>query len=246
MSLEEKIVNWLREQVGKSPAKGIVVGMSGGVDSSVVAVLAKKAFPDNVLGIAMPCFSGEIDKEYALLTAKKFNIPVKIVPLSTVFMDLYSRIEGRSYNEGETSVAISNMKPRLRMISLYYFANKFNYLVAGTGNKSELTMGYFTKYGDGGVDILPIAGLLKTEVWQLAKEIGVPQEIIKRTPTAGLWVGQTDEREMGITYKELDRVIVAMEKGKTRESDEKIVKMIKQRTKKHSHKVNLPPIFKDI
>jgi len=245
MSLEVKIVNWLKKHVEKCHSKGLVIGLSGGVDSSVVAALAKKAFPDNVLGVIMPCFSGEMDKEYALLVAKKFNIPVKIVPLSTVFMDLFGRIEGRSYNEGETSIAISNMKPRLRMICLYYFANKFNYLVAGTGNKSELTMGYFTKYGDGGVDIMPIAGLLKTQVWQLAKEIGVPQEIIKRTPTAGLWVGQTDEGEMGITYKELDKTIEAIESGQIKKADEKIIKMIKQRTKKHSHKVNLPPVFKN-
>ena len=110
-------------------------------------------------------------------------------------------------------LAKANLKPRLRMMILYYFANSQDYLVAGTGNKSELCVGYFTKYGDGGVDILPLGGLLKTEVRKLAKELGIPKEIIDRTPSAGLWKDQTDEGEMGMSYEDLDFCLEAIEKG---------------------------------
>lgn len=243
MNLEKKLVDWLQIQVRKTNTKGLVVGMSGGVDSSVVAVFAKKSFPDNMLGLIMPCFSNERDKEYALLVAKKFDIPTKIIPLTTVFIDLFNRLEGRSYIEGENGLAVSNIKPRLRMICLYYFANKLNYLVVGTGNKSELTMGYFTKYGDGGVDILPLGGMLKTEIWQLARELGIPDEIIERVPTAGLWRGQTDEKEMGITYRELDRMIQAIEKAEIKNSDVTVAEKIKEKIEISSHKRNIPHIF---
>src|SRR6185369_6674237 len=102
---------------------------------------------------------------------------------------------------------LSNVKPRLRMAALYFVANSLNYLVAGTGNRSELTIGYFTKHGDGGVDILPIAGLLKSEVLAMARELGVPAEIVDKAPSAGLWQGQTDEAEMGFSYADLERYL---------------------------------------
>ena len=100
------------------------------------------------------------------------------------------------------------MKPRLRMASLYFIANSVNYLVAGTGNRSEITLGYYTKYGDGGVDVLPIGGLLKSEVRQLARELGVPERIITKASTVGLWMGQTDEAEMGFAYDMLEQYLV--------------------------------------
>src|SRR5690606_5628013 len=104
-------------------------------------------------------------------------------------------------------MAVANLKPRLRMTTVYYVANTRNYLVAGTGNRSELTIGYFTKYGDGGVDLLPIGRLLKAEVRELARELGIPERIITKAPSAGLWAGQTDEGEMGFTYAELERYL---------------------------------------
>jgi NAD+ synthase len=104
-------------------------------------------------------------------------------------------------------VPIANIKPRLRMATLYFVANSLNYLVAGTGNRSELTIGYFTKYGDGGVDLLPIGHLLKSDVRSLARELGIPQSIIDKAPSAGLWIGQTDEEEMGFTYADLENYL---------------------------------------
>ena len=141
------------------------------------------------------------------------------------------------------NLAIANLKPRLRMITLYYHANKMNYLVVGTGNKSEAVMGYCTKYGDAGVDLLPLGGLLKSQVRELAKEMGVPSEIIEKPPSAGLWAGQTDEEEMGITYEELDKVILALEKNDCSGLDGKLVEKVKQKMQETVHKRCFPPIF---
>jgi len=129
------------------------------------------------------------------------------------------------------------------MITLYYFANNLNYLVIGTGNKSELSVGYFTKHGDGGVDILPLGDVLKTEVVELAKYLGVPKAIIDRPPSADLWPGQTDEEEMGITYQDLDQTIRFIEgKVKAKVSGEKLTK-IKNLIQNSQHKRKSPPIF---
>ena len=140
-------------------------------------------------------------------------------------------------------MAYANLKPRLRMCALYYFAQKLNYLVAGTGNKSELVVGYFTKYGDGGVDILPLVGLLKTEVRQLAKELKIPREIIEKTPSAGLWHGQTDEGEMGITYEELDRIIVAIGRKKIKGISKAKLSKVKKMMRGSLHKRAPIPVF---
>jgi NAD+ synthase len=174
-------------------AEGVVLGMSGGVDSSVVAVLAKKGLGDGVLGLILPCHSDPTDVEHAQRVATKFDIKTEYVDLTPIFGCLLKTLPpgGR--------LAVGNLKPRLRMATLYYYANSRNYLVMGTGNKCELACGYFTKYGDGGVDILPLGDLLKTQVRKLACELGIPEEIITKPPSAGLWEGQTDEGEMGIT-----------------------------------------------
>ena len=133
-------------------------------------------------------------------------------------------------------LAASNIKPRLRMITLYYYAKLYNYIVVGTGNRSELEVGYFTKYGDGGVDILPLGGLVKTQVWELAKHLGVPDVIIRKPPSAGLWTGQTDESELGITYKQLDEVIL------TGKGDKRVIDEVNRLRAVNSHKMRMPAI----
>jgi NAD+ synthase len=129
------------------------------------------------------------------------------------------------------------------MAALYYFANKLNYLVVGTGNKSEVVMGYFTKYGDGGVDIEPLGGLLKKEVRKLAQQLGVPQAVIAKPPSAGLWHGQTDEEEMGITYDALDQIIEAIESGKEKKCSPNLLAKVKKRMRQSRHKFSSPPVF---
>ena len=238
MKLSEKIAKWIKNRVEEAKAEGVVVGLSGGVDSSVVAVLAKKAMGDNVLGVIMPCHSTHIDERYAYLVANKLNIKTEKVDLGSVYDDFL-----RILPSGK-EMALANLKPRLRMITLYYFANNLNYLVAGTGNRSEITVGYFTKYGDGGVDILPIGGLLKTQVRRLARELGVPEEIIKRVPSAGLWKGQTDERELGLRYEDLDKTILAIESGKVKDLPAEIVDKVKKLMERSIHKRSPVPIFK--
>ena len=238
-----RLVAWIKEQVQTAGAKGCVFGLSGGLDSSVVGILCKTAFPNNALGLLMPCFSGEEDLKHAQELAEKFSIPTKLVDLKPACSQLYVQLEGKPYDEGETNLAIANLKPRLRMITLYYHANKLNYLVVGTGNKSEAVMGYCTKYGDGGVDILPLGGMLKSQVRELAKELAIPAGIINKVPSAGLWPGQTDEEEMGITYAELDKIIIGLEKNKLAGLDQKLVNKVRQKMKQTEHKRSLPPVF---
>jgi NAD+ synthase len=143
-----------------------------------------------------------------------------------------------------TQLANANIKPRLRMITLYHLANSRNYLVAGTGNRSELMIGYFTKYGDGGVDLLPIGSLLKSDVRDLAAEIAVPKRIIDRAPSAGLWAGQTDEEEMGLTYEDLDAALAAIDSGNTTDISPDILQRVEQMISASAHKRTLAPVFR--
>ncbi len=238
MELADKIVGWIREQVEESGAQGLVLGLSGGLDSATTAALAKRALDDKVLGLLMPCHSNPGDEENARLVAETFGIEIERVDLGPVYDQLMAALP--SGNE----LARANLKPRLRMLTLYYFANSLDYLVVGTGNKSELMVGYFTKYGDGGVDILPLGGLLKSEVRELARALEVPAEVIDKAPSAGLWPGQTDEGEMGITYDELDAALVALESGQTAGVPAENLEKVKAMHAASEHKRRMAPICK--
>ena len=233
----ERISLWIKEKVEEANSKGGVLGLSGGIDSAVVAVLSKKALGDKVLGVIMPCYSDPEDVRCAREVAERFSIPTREVFLEPVY-DKFKEILPPG-----NKIAEANIKPRIRMITLYYFANTLNYLVIGTGNKSEIMMGYFTKYGDGGVDILPIGGLLKTEVKEIAKYLGIPDSIVNRVPSAGLWSGQTDEEEMGITYHEIDKAIRKIEGEKNLEVSPASLNKVMGAIKRTYHKRSLPPIF---
>ncbi len=230
--VKEKTVNWLKDKVLEAGAKGTVVGLSGGIDSSVVAVLCQKAFPNNNLGIIMPCQSTSEDAAMAVELAQKFGMPYLKVDLSETYLTLLNSI-----SVDGNRMAKANIKPRLRMTTLYYYAAQNNYLVIGTGNKSELFTGYFTKYGDGGVDVEPIGGLVKTQVRELARHLGVPESIVTRPPTAGLWEGQTDESEMQITYEELDDYIL------NGTGSARVKEIVERLHKKSAHKRSIPPTF---
>lgn len=238
MALADEIASWIGEHVRGAGLSGAVLGLSGGIDSAVVSGLCARAVgPENVLGIIMPAHSSPLDAEHAELVAREWGIEYKTVDLSQTYDSMVALL-----GEGN-ELARANVKPRLRMISLYYHANTLNRMVVGTGNKSELLVGYFTKYGDAGVDLMPIAGLYKHQVRDIARELGVPQPIIDRPPSAGLWEGQTDEQEMGVSYADLDRVLEAMETGEEIEVDVTARERIMRMYRGSEHKRHLPPIF---
>jgi NAD+ synthase len=221
MATVDRLARWMRERLHAAGARGFVVGLSGGVDSAVVARLAQLAAPGGALGVLMPCHSDPQDEHDARLVARHFSLPIERIELSAAYDTLVAAVqrapgsitpstgaaESESDDEHRSRRPLANIKPRLRMTALYFVANNLNYLVAGTGNGSEMAVGYFTKWGDGGVDLLPLGKLLKTRVRELAQELRVPAEIIERPPSAGLWIGQSDEEDMGFTYAELERYV---------------------------------------
>jgi NAD+ synthase len=197
----------------------------------------------------MPCRSDPRDESDAELTASQFQIPMVRVDLDPAYDALVAElgpalasmpsdvIPGPRGDADAGRVPLANIRPRLRMTSLYFVANSLNYLVAGTGNRSEATIGYFTKYGDGGADVLPIGHLLKSDVRRLARELGVPESIIDKTPSAGLWMGQTDEEEMGFTYADLERYLSEGPEGVS----PALALRLERRVRATEHKRALPP-----
>lgn len=232
--LTARLVDWLKDRAREAGAKGLVVGMSGGIDSSVVAVLCKRALPDSTLGLLLPCRSMAEDMEHARLVAAKFNIPTETVVLDSVYDELISVLP--SDGGPNRKLAEINLKPRLRMTTIYFFANRLSYLVAGSGNRCELSIGYFSKYGDGGVDIMPLGNLVKSQVRDLAQHLGIPLAIIDKPPSAGLWAGQTDEQEMGLTYDQLDTYFTTGQVPKA------VRRKIEERIARNAHKRATPPI----
>ena len=238
MSLARRIEAWIAAEIEQAGVSGVVVGLSGGLDSAVVSGLCAPALgADKVLGVIMPAHSLPADAEDARLVAEAWGIEHSLVDLSGVSDALMALLP-----EG-TQLARANIKPRLRMIVLYYLANSLGRAVVGTGNRSELMVGYFTKYGDSGVDLLPLAGVYKHQVFDIAREIGVPQQIIDRPPSAGLWAGQTDESEMGVTYADLDRVLEAMATGTDSGVSPDVVARVERMVRGSEHKRRLPPMF---
>ena len=236
--LAEKLVSWIREKALTAGCKGVVLGLSGGLDSSVLAVLCQRAFPKNTLGVIMPAHSRPEDKEHAQLIASKFSIKTTEVALNDILDKLSQALPDYEAPSAASQLSQANLKPRLRMIVLYYIANQLNYMVAGSSNRSEIAIGYFTKYGDGGVDIMPLGGLVKGQVRELAESLGIPQTIIDKPPSAGLWSGQTDEEEMGFSYDVLDHYLL------TREAPDELRKKIKAMIAASNHKRSLPPMAK--
>ncbi|MGQ9456217.1 MAG: NAD+ synthase [Armatimonadota bacterium] len=236
-SLVERIVDWLKHQVRDASAKGLVLGMSGGVDSSVVAGLAKMACGDDVLGLIMPCHSDPQATADAQSVAATFGIETRIVDLSTAYDALIAVVPHKG------GMDTANIAPRLRMTALYCVAHSMGYLVCGTSNKTETLIGYFTKWGDNACDLQPLAGLYKHQVYELARNIGVPERIIAKPPTAGLWEGQTDEAEIGMSYAELDAVLQALESGDVSGCNHESVRRVRKMIEASQHKRSLVPVF---
>ena len=234
--LAQRLVSWIKERAEQANCGGVVFGLSGGIDSAVVGVLCHHAFPKNSLGVMMPCHSSKQDLEDALAIAQQFAVPTVTVTLDEVFGSLLKALPDLKHDDKTKKLAEANLKPRLRMSTLYYLANRLNYLVVGTSNKSEIAVGYFSKYGDGGVDIIPLANLFKKDVNELARHLGIPKKIIEKAPSGGLWPGQTDEGEMGVTYKELDRYLASGQ------ATDKVRQKVDAMTQASAHKRTLPAV----
>jgi NAD+ synthase len=236
--LAEKLVSWIKDKALAAGCKGAVLGLSGGVDSSVAAVLCQRAFPQTTLAVLLPCYSSQEYLAHAKMVAEKFSLTTRTVILDSVFDSLLKVLPDDKVEPDVNRLAQANIKARLRMLALYYFANRLKYMVVGASNRDELAIGYFTKYGDGGTDILPLGSLLKGEVRELARFLGVPQPIIDKPPSADLWEGQTDEGELGLSYDELDRYLASGE------APAEIKKRIDAMTRASEHKRQPPPIAK--
>ena len=199
--------DYIRSVVSSSGAEGIVYGNSGGKDSALVGILCKAAC-DNTLGLIMPCGSNRnytTDSSDAIVVAQRYGIETQLVDLSPVRKAELEAINGKC----ELSDPVrNNIAPRLRMLTLYAFAAAQNRLVAGTGNRSEAYMGYFTKWGDGAHDINPISDLTVTEIYEFLTWLKAPEFLLKKAPSAGLFDSQTDEEEMGISYAAIDRYLL--------------------------------------
>lgn len=235
-ALTERLVGWLQEQARAAGARGAVVGLSGGIDSAVVAGLLVRAFPGASLGLIMPCHSDPEHAAHAQQVAAAFGLPCRTVNLSAAYDLLTAAYSQDGAGTPERKLALANLKPRLRMATLYFHANLHSYLVVGTGNRAELYVGYFTKYGDGGVDLLPLGELTKGQVRDLARYLGVPQPVIDKPPSAGLWEGQTDEGEMGLSYADLDRYLL------TGAAEPSVRGRVEAMHRKSEHKRRLPPV----
>ncbi|MFD2211025.1 NAD(+) synthase [Virgibacillus halophilus] len=236
----EAIVAWLREQVEAANAKGLVVGVSGGLDSAVVAHLIKRAFPNDSLGVMMPLKSNPVDMEDAGEVVESCDLQSLTIDLTATHETMYSEIRkrlGNTFNQQNDRMADANLRARLRMSTLYTIATNHHYLVVGTDNAAEWYMGYFTKYGDGAADLQPIIDLTKTEVRELASYLGVPSQVVEKKPSADLWAGQTDEAEMGTTYDAIDAFL----KGEpVSEADQAIIDKMHRNT---AHKRTIPNQF---
>lgn len=236
------LANWLREQVKMAGADGLLVGISGGIDSALVTFLIKKAVPDRSLGVIMPCKSNPQDREHALKVVEASGIDFIEVDLTETHDVLWNRITAQLKEKGDlveerNKLGDANLRARLRMSTLYAIANNYRYLVVGTDNAAEWHLGYFTKFGDGGVDLVPIVHLKKRDVREMARFVGVPQEIIEKAPSAGLWEGQTDEQEMGTSYDMVDDYL----SGKPiPERDREIIERL-HRQSEHKRRLALSP-----
>ncbi|QWX84194.1 NAD(+) synthase [Cellulophaga sp. HaHaR_3_176] len=247
------IVDWLKEYAVNAKMEGFVIGISGGIDSAITSTLCAKTGLE-LLCLEMPIHQApnQVDRASNHIEWLQKNFPnvkrlqVNLTPVFDSLVEAMPKVD----NEEERFMSLANTRARLRMTSLYYFAALERYLVAGTGNKVEdFGVGFYTKYGDGGVDLSPIADLVKTEVWEIGKALGVNDEIVNAAPTDGLWGDdRTDEDQIGASYPELEWAMEMIDKGKTADDfsgrEKEVITIYKRLNNANKHKMNPIPVCK--
>ena len=245
--VSKHITNWIENYINKSGAKGIVVGVSGGVDSALTSTLCAET-GHNILCLEMPIYQNKDQvsrskKHIDWLMSKYPNVTSKKIELNDTFESFVNSLPDNSSDKHELSLA--NTRSRLRMVTLYYFSALNNYIVAGTGNKVEdFGIGFYTKYGDGGVDISPIADLLKSEVFTLAKFHNIIDEIIEAEPNDGLWNdNRSDEEQIGASYEEIEDAMMNFNKSDNLSKREKeVLDIFNSFHKANKHKMDPIPV----
>ncbi len=242
MEMEKRVdhlVSWIRQQVNDAGLNGALVGVSGGIDSAVVAYLIKRAFPDDSIGVILPINQRVEDQKDAIAVVEGANLKKVGIELTESYQTTYNEIQeqlqaNQDWNEENAQLNGANLQARLRMSTLYSVAANYGYLVVGTDNAPEHYTGYFTKYGDGGVDLVPLIHMTKGEVREMARYLGVPSQVVEKKPSAELWEGQTDEEEMGVSYDTIDAY---MKGEQVAEKDKEIIEALH---KKSAHKRIMP------
>ena len=245
LDIKEQLIKFLKEEVEKTGLKKVVVGISGGLDSAVVAILCKEAFGDNMSGVLMPSqYSSQASIKDAKELCEKFDIKYETVNIAPMVKGYFE-----NYANDADPLRIGNFSARMRMSVLYDISAKQNSLVVGTSNKSEILLGYGTIFGDIACAINPIGELYKSDEFEFAKVLGVPQTILNKKPSADLWEGQSDEDELGYSYAVMDKVLkLLIDEKKIKEEilsleiDEKLIDMIQYRIKANAFKGKLPTI----
>jgi NAD+ synthase len=247
----KKIVEFIRKIVKDAGVGGVVVGMSGGVDSALTAALCVRALgPENVFGLMLPLsFTPSQDTDHAVKHAKQMEVRYEIVPIDMITRSFFKELKANMKDQ-RSKVAIGNVRARTRMVVLYYYANLHNALVAGTGDKSEDLIGFFTKYGDGGVDFLPISHLYKTQVRDMARYLEVPEEIAGKPASPQLHPGHQATDEIPIGYEEMDPILVGLVDKNMEPEDVAAatgvsidtVNLIVKKMKTSEHKRKYPPM----
>ncbi len=210
--VEKRITRFIKEYVSNTNAKGVVLGLSGGIDSATIAALCSKALgSENVLALLMPEKETRNQKDIddAKVIAEQFKIETQMVDLTPIVESFYDAIPVFDQSD---KLCKGNVKARTRMVILYYYANKLSKIVCGSSDKSETLMGYFTKWGDGAADIVPIMDLYKTQVRKLAIHLGIPEDLALKPSTPALWPNQSAETELGIKYETLDLILYGLER----------------------------------
>jgi len=244
ISIKKQLIKFLQDEVSKTGMKKVVVGVSGGLDSAIVAVLCKEAFGDNMHGVFMPShMSSDASINDAKELCNKYNISYEVVEIANMIKGYFDS------SETSTPLRIGNLSARMRMSVLYDVSARDNSLVIGTSNKSEILLGYGTLFGDTACAINPIGQMYKSDAFDFARFIGVTDAIINKKPSADLWEGQSDEEDLGYTYKVMDDVLKELfDNGKTKEQlikdeiNEKLIDMLQYRVKANAFKGKLPTI----